>query len=116
MNLFLHELPGVEPIVSVARVYPDYSTAHLVGYVSQVSAKDLQQKQYLKDMSVGIAVGKTGLEKKLDKEENKSYTELFLTIGLPKKIVLRNMSLLSGGKIREKIIKKDLKTEGQQIL
>ena len=55
-------------------------------------------------------------EKKLDKEENKSYKELFLTIGLPKKIVLRNMSLLSGGKIREKIIKKDLKTEGQQIL
>ncbi len=67
INLFLHELPGVEPIVSVARVYPDYSTAHLVGYVSQVSAKDLQQKQYLKDMSVGIAVGKTGLENKLDK-------------------------------------------------
>ncbi len=67
INLFLHELPGVEPIVSVARLYPDNSTAHLVGYVSQVSAKDLQKKQYLKDMSVGIAVGKTGLENKLDK-------------------------------------------------
>ena len=67
INLFLHELPGVEPIVSVARLYPDSSTAHLVGYVSQVSAKDLQKKQYLKDMSVGIAVGKTGLENKLDK-------------------------------------------------
>ncbi len=67
INLFLHELPGVEPIVSVARLYPDGATAHLVGYVSQVSAKDLQQKQYLKDMSVGIAVGKTGLENKLDK-------------------------------------------------
>ncbi len=67
INLFLHELPGVEPIVSVARQYPDQSTAHLVGYVSQVSEKDLQKKQYLKDMSVGIAVGKTGLENKLDK-------------------------------------------------
>lgn len=66
INLFLHELPGVEPVVSVARVYPDTSAAHLVGYVSQVSQKDLQKKLYLKDMSVGIAVGKTGLENKLD--------------------------------------------------
>ena len=68
INLFLHELPGVEPLVSVARQYPDISTAHLVGYVSQVSQKDLQKKQYLKDMSVGIAVGKTGLENKLDED------------------------------------------------
>ena len=68
INLFLHELPGVEPIVSVARQYPDQSTAHLIGYVSQVSQKDLQKKQYLKDMSVGIAVGKTGLENKLDED------------------------------------------------
>ena len=68
INLFLHELPGVEPVVSVARLYPDSSTAHLVGYVSQASQKDLQKKQYLKDMSVGIAVGKTGLENKLDKK------------------------------------------------
>tara|TARA_Y100001970_G_scaffold291736_1_gene430096 strand:- start:1653 stop:3584 length:1932 start_codon:yes stop_codon:yes gene_type:complete len=67
INLFLHELPGVEPIVSVARLYPNSSTAHIVGYVSQVSQKDLQNKTYLKDMSVGIAVGKTGLENKLDK-------------------------------------------------
>ncbi len=68
INLFLHELPGVEPIVSVARQYPDQSTAHIVGYVSQVSQKDLQKKQYLKDMAVGIAVGKTGLENKLDED------------------------------------------------
>ena len=67
INLFLHELQGVEPIVSVARVYPDISASHIVGYVSQVSAKDLQNKQYLRDMAVtGIAVGKTGLERKLD--------------------------------------------------
>ncbi len=69
INLFLHELQGVEPIVSVARVYKDNSSAHVLGYVSQVSAKDLKEKKYLKDMSVpGIAVGKTGLEKRLDKE------------------------------------------------
>ena len=69
INLFLHELQGVEPIVSVARLYPEKSTAHIVGYVSQVSAKDLQSKEYLRDMAVtGIAVGKTGLEHKLDKD------------------------------------------------
>ena len=69
VNLFLHELQGVEPIVSVAREYKDNSSAHILGYVSQVSAKDLSQKKYLKDMAVpGIAVGKTGLERKLDKQ------------------------------------------------
>ena len=35
-------LDGVEPIVSVARTYPDNSSAHILGYVSQISAKDLQ--------------------------------------------------------------------------
>ena len=69
VNLFLHDLQGVEPVVSVARVYPDTSTAHIVGYVSEVSAKDLNKKKYLKEMAVtGIAVGKTGLENKLDKD------------------------------------------------
>ena len=69
VNLFLNELQGIEPIVSVARTYNDNSSAHILGYVSQVSAKDLKEKKYLKDMAVpGIAVGKTGLEKRLDKE------------------------------------------------
>ena len=69
INIFLHELEGVEPIVSVARVYPNKSTAHIVGYVSQVSKKDLEKKEYLRSMSVtGIAVGKTGLEHKLDEQ------------------------------------------------
>ena len=67
VNLFLHELEGVEPIVSVARTYPDNSSAHILGYVSQISKKDLQTKKYLKDQSVpGMAIGKTGLERKLD--------------------------------------------------
>ena len=69
INLFLHELQGVEPIVSVARVYQDNSTSHVIGYVSEVSTKDLKNKEYLRDMSVtGISVGKNGLENKLDKE------------------------------------------------
>ena len=69
INLFLHELNGVEPIVSVARTYPDNSSAHVLGYVSQISAKDLKTKKYLKDLSVpGMTVGKTGLERKLDEK------------------------------------------------
>ncbi len=69
INLFLHELPGVEAVVSVARVYTDISSSHLVGYVSEVSKKDLEEKEYLRDMAVtGISVGKTGLERKLDQE------------------------------------------------
>ena len=53
----------------MARVHPHMSTSHVVGYkVFEVSAKDLKEKEYLRDMSVtGIAVGKTGLEK-LDKD------------------------------------------------
>ena len=69
INLFLHELQGIEPIVSVARVYKDKSSAHVLGYVSQASIKDLKNKKYLKDMSVpGMAVGKTGLERRLDEQ------------------------------------------------
>ena len=69
INLFLHELDGAEPLVSVARIYPHNSTSHIVGYVSQASVKDLEQKEYLREMSVtGISVGKTGLESKLDKD------------------------------------------------
>ena len=69
INLFLHELQGVEPLVSVARVYPHNSTSHVVGYVSQASVRDLENKKYLRDMSVaGISVGKTGLESRLDKD------------------------------------------------
>ncbi len=69
INLFLHELQGVEPIVSVARVYNDSSSAHVLGYVSQISAKDLKNKEYLKDLSIpGMAVGKVGLERRLDKD------------------------------------------------
>ncbi len=69
LNLFLHELEGVEPIVSVARTYPDNSSAHILGYVSQISPKDLKTKKYLNDLAVpGMAIGKTGLERRLDQE------------------------------------------------
>ena len=69
VNLFLHELDGIKPVVSIARMYPDNSSAHILGYVSQVSSKDLKNKKYLKKLHVpGMSVGKTGLEKKLDEK------------------------------------------------
>jgi len=69
INLFLHELQGVEPIISVARIYHEKSSSHVIGYVSKISKKDLQKREYLRDMrAVGMRVGKTGLENKLDSE------------------------------------------------
>ena len=69
INLFLHELQGVEPVVSVARRYNEPSSAHIIGYVSRASKKDLRSKEYLKNkITAGTRVGKTGLENKLDSE------------------------------------------------
>jgi len=69
INLFLHELQGIEPIVSVARIYHQGSSSHVIGYVSKISKKDLQTKEYLRDMrAAGMRAGKTGLENRLDSE------------------------------------------------
>ncbi len=67
INLFLHDLQGVEPVVSVARLYSEPSSAHVVGYVSRASKKDLKNKEYLQNkVAAGTRVGKTGLENRLD--------------------------------------------------
>jgi len=69
LNLFLHELQGAQPVVSIARFYKDNSSSHVVGYVSEISAKDLKNKKYLTNLNIaGVAIGKTGLESSLDKE------------------------------------------------
>jgi penicillin-binding protein 2 len=68
LNLFLHEVPGIKPVVAVARKYiEDGSLSHLVGYVSEVSVKDLKSNKYLKNINVpGLKTGKSGLEKSLN--------------------------------------------------
>ena len=44
LNLFLHEIPGIKPVVTVARKYlEDGSFSHLIGYVSDVSKSDLEE-------------------------------------------------------------------------
>jgi penicillin-binding protein 2 len=69
LNLFLHELQGAQPVVSVARFYKDNSSAHVVGYVSEISTKDLKNKKYLSNLDIaGVAIGKTGLEASLDEK------------------------------------------------
>ena len=69
LNLFLHELEGATPIVSVARFYKNNASAHAIGYVSEISQKDIKNKKYLKDINIaGIAIGKTGLESTLDED------------------------------------------------
>ena len=68
LNLFLHEVPGIKPVVAVARKYiEDGSLSHLVGYVSEISVKDLKSNKYLKNINVpGLKTGKSGLEKSLN--------------------------------------------------
>ena len=69
LNLFLHELEGAVPVVSIARIYKNNASAHAIGYVSEISPRDIRNKKYLKNIDIaGIAVGKTGLESTLDEE------------------------------------------------
>ena len=68
LNLFLHEIQGVKPVVSMARKYiNDGSSPHILGYVSSTSANDLKNSKLLRDINVpGLKTGKNGLEKSLN--------------------------------------------------
>ena len=70
LNLFLHEVQGIKPVVAVARKYlSDGSSAHLIGYVSDVSIQDLERNAFLRDINVpGLKIGKNGLEKSLNNQ------------------------------------------------
>ena len=69
LNLFLHEMQGIKPVVTVARKYiDDGSSSHLIGYVADVSKTDLENSSFLSEINVpGLKIGKTGLEKSLNK-------------------------------------------------
>jgi len=70
LNLFLHEVEGIKPVVAVARKYlQDGSFSHLIGYVSDVSKSDLENNEFLRKVHVpGLKIGKTGLEKSLNEK------------------------------------------------
>jgi len=68
LNLFLHEMHGIKPVVALARKYSkDGSSSHIVGYVSDTSVKDLKNYDFLREINVpGLKIGKNGLEKLLN--------------------------------------------------
>tara|TARA_B100000029_G_scaffold7991_1_gene8464 strand:- start:1470 stop:3395 length:1926 start_codon:yes stop_codon:yes gene_type:complete len=70
INLFLHEIQGIKPVVSVARKYKkDGASSHVIGYVSDISVKDLESSELLRTINTpGLKTGKNGLEKILNQE------------------------------------------------
>ena len=70
LNLFLHEIQGIKPVVAVARKYVDAgSSSHIIGYVSEMSVKDLENSELLREINIpGLKTGKNGLEKSLNEE------------------------------------------------
>ncbi len=64
LNLYLHELEGVKPVVSSSRYYPYGSDlVHVVGYVGEASLKDIERMEAIKENLVpGLKVGKSGIE------------------------------------------------------
>ena len=68
LNLFLHEMQGVKPVVALSRKYDnDGSSSHIIGYVSDTSVKDLETNKLIREINVpGLKVGKNGLEKFLN--------------------------------------------------
>tara|TARA_Y100000590_G_scaffold468302_1_gene650583 strand:+ start:868 stop:2829 length:1962 start_codon:yes stop_codon:yes gene_type:complete len=70
LNIFLHELQGIKPVVSVARKYSnDGSSSHLIGYVSDISTKDLENSELLREINIpGLKTGKYGLEKSFNEQ------------------------------------------------
>ena len=64
LNLYLHDLEGVKPVVSSSRFYPyKDSLVHVVGYVGAASQKDIERKDVIKENLVpGLKVGKSGIE------------------------------------------------------
>ena len=63
----LAQLPGVGIQAETERSYPQGTVAaHIIGYVGEVSAKDLKEEQF-QDLVPGSAVGKYGLELEYDR-------------------------------------------------
>ena len=112
LNLFLHELPGIKPVVSIARYYPKKNNfSHVLGYVSEANVDDLMANKRLIEFNVpGLKVGKTGLEKSLDdnligdagyqRYEVNAYGKRIKEIDLSPGIPGRNYNLTIDSKIQ----------------
>ena len=64
LNLYLHELEGVKPVVSSSRYYPyGNNLVHVVGYVGEPSLEDVDRMETIRENLVpGLKVGKSGIE------------------------------------------------------
>ena len=74
INIYLHELAGAKPVMSISRDYPyKENFTHVLGYVSKASISDLNENEAIKKNHVpGLRVGKIGLEKTFEEESFKS--------------------------------------------
>ena len=70
LNLYLHELDGAKPVLSISRNYPyKENYTHVLGYVSRASISDINENKAIKQNYVpGLRVGKIGLEKTFEKD------------------------------------------------
>ena len=70
LNLYLHELDGAKPVLSISRNYPfKENFTHVLGYVSRASLADLNENEIIKNNHVpGLRVGKVGLEKTFEEK------------------------------------------------
>ena len=70
INNHLYDLNGVKPIISISRNYPyNENFTHVIGYVSQANANDVEKTEVIKKNFVpGLKVGKVGLEKSLEEK------------------------------------------------
>ncbi len=70
LNLYLHELDGAKPVLSISRNYPyKENYTHVLGYVSRASVSDLNENEAIRNNHVpGLRVGKIGLEKTFEKD------------------------------------------------
>jgi len=69
INVHLADLPGVHPDAGETRAYHDGEAfAHVVGYVSPVSARDLQDNEDPLLELPGFKIGRSGIERSFDLE------------------------------------------------
>ena len=70
LNLYLHELDGAKPVLSISRNYPyKENYTHVLGYVSRASISDITENETIRQNHVpGLRVGKIGLEKTFEKD------------------------------------------------
>ena len=67
VNYFLHDLTGAKPVLSVSRNYPfSENYTHVLGYVSKLVKRYIENEVIKNNHVPGLKVGKTGLEKSFE--------------------------------------------------